>query len=276
MSVSQAIGAQIPHLRRFARALAGSQEGGDAYVAEALEAVVADPALVPSEEDARLNLYRVLLLVWSSVELNREASPTPDSADKTTAEHALQNISLRPRQAFLLTAVEGLSRKETAQVMAISEAQCERLLHAAEQEIAEQLACEVLIIEDEPLIALDVAELARSMGHTVRHIARTHREAIEAVAKHRPDLVLADIRLADGSSGLDAVQDILRSIDVPVIFITAHRERLLTGMLPEPTYLLEKPYRPEAMKALISQALFFHKAPREGRRAPSAPGRVSP
>ena len=49
MSVSQAIGAQIPHLRRFARALAGSQEGGDAYVAEALEAVIADPSLIPSE-----------------------------------------------------------------------------------------------------------------------------------------------------------------------------------------------------------------------------------
>ena len=269
MSVSQAIGAQIPHLRRFARALAGSQEGGDAYVAEALEAVIADPTLVPTEDAARLSLYRVLLAVWSSVDLNRQVTQAAGPADKTTAERALQTISLRPRQAFLLTAVEGLSLQETAQVMATSEAQCERLLHAAEQEIAEQLACEVLIIEDEPLIALDVAELARSMGHTVRHIARTHREAIELIAKHRPDLVLADVSLADGSSGVAAVQEILQSIDVPAIFITAHRERLLTGKLPEPTYLLEKPYRPEALKALISQALFLHKAPRERPAAPA-------
>jgi CheY-like chemotaxis protein len=96
------------------------------------------------------------------------------------------------------------------------------------------------------------------MGHIVRHVARTHREAIEAVGKHRPHLVLADIQLADGSSGLEAVREILKSIDVPVIFITAFPERLLTGNKPEPTYLVEKPFRPDTVRALISQALFFH------------------
>ena len=119
----------------------------------------------------------------------------------------------------------------------------------------------MLIIEDEPLIALEVAEIARSMGHTVRRVVRTRREAIDAVSKHRPQLVLADIQLADGSSGMDAVQEILQSVDVPVVFITAHPERLLTGEKPEPTYLVEKPFRPETIKAMISQALFFH-APR--------------
>jgi len=96
------------------------------------------------------------------------------------------------------------------------------------------------------------------MGHTVRHVARTHREAIAAVAEHRPQLVLADIQLADGSSGMAAVQEILRAVDIPVVFITAYPERLLTGEKPEPTYLVEKPFRPETIKALISQALFFH------------------
>jgi CheY-like chemotaxis protein/DNA-directed RNA polymerase specialized sigma24 family protein len=264
VSVSQAIGERIPNLRRFARALTGNQESGDAYVVAALEAVAADPALIATERDVKLGLYRVFLNVWDSVEVNRKATPGDAADGLATAEHMLQTISPRPRQAFLLTAVEGLTPTEAAQVLAVSEAQCERLLEAADAEIAKRLACEVLIIEDEPLIALDVAELAKSMGHTVRHIARTHHEAIEAVAKHRPDLVLADIQLADGSSGLEAVQEILRSIDVPVIFITAHPERLLTGERPEPTYLLEKPFRPEAVKALISQALLFHKDhPRE-------------
>ena len=109
----------------------------------------------------------------------------------------------------------------------------------------------------EPLIALEVADIARGMGHTVQHVARTHREAIAAVAKDRPDLVLADILLADGSSGIEAVQEILRSIAVPVIFITAYPERLLTGERPEPTYLVEKPFQPESVKALIAQALFL-------------------
>ncbi|MBU2381500.1 MAG: response regulator, partial [Alphaproteobacteria bacterium] len=79
-------------------------------------------------------------------------------------------------------------------------------------------------------------------------------------ARHRPGLVLADIQLADGSSGIDAVKDILKRFDVPVIFITAFPERLLTGERPEPTFLITKPFQPETVKAAISQALFFHPA----------------
>ena len=83
---------------------------------------------------------------------------------------------------------------------------------------------------------------------------------MEAVARHRPGLVLADIQLADGSSGIDAVKDILGRFDVPVIFITAFPERLLTGERPEPTFLITKPFQPETVKAAIGQALFFHPA----------------
>lgn len=77
------------------------------------------------------------------------------------------------------------------------------------------------------------------------------------VAERRPGLVLADIQLADGSSGLDAVDDILGLGDVPVIFITAYPERLLTGNRPEPTYLVTKPFQEATVRAAISQALFF-------------------
>ena len=72
-----------------------------------------------------------------------------------------------------------------------------------------------------------------------------------------PGLVLADIQLADGSSGLDAVDDILSIADVPVIFITAYPERLLTGDRPEPTYLVTKPFHERTVGTTISQALFF-------------------
>jgi DNA-directed RNA polymerase specialized sigma24 family protein/CheY-like chemotaxis protein len=257
VSVSRAVGAQIPSLRRFARALTGSQKSGDAYVTETLESLVADPSLVPSEAVAKAALYRLFLTMWNSVEVNQLASP----ATLTGFDRNLQTISPAPRQAFLLTALEGFSLEDAAQVMLVSEKECRRLIEQAGREIAEQAVSDVLIIEDEPLIALEVAEIARSMGHTVRRVARTRREAIDAVSKHRPQLVLADIQLADGSSGMDAVQEILQSVDVPVVFITAHPERLLTGEKPEPTYLVEKPFRPETIKAIISQALFFH-APR--------------
>jgi CheY-like chemotaxis protein len=99
--------------------------------------------------------------------------------------------------------------------------------------------------------------MVQELGHDVTGIARTHKEAIALVRMRRPGLVLADIQLADGSSGLEAVNEILTSIDVPVIFITAYPERLLTGNKPEPAFLITKPFQPDAVKAAISQALFF-------------------
>ena len=255
MSVSDAVGAQIPSLRRFARALTGSQKSGDAYVTETLEALLADASLIPSKTDAKTALYKLFLAMWNSVGVNQEE---PSPLDLKGLDRNLQAISPGPRQAFLLTALEGLSVKDAAGVMLVSEDKCEGLLEQAGKEIAEQAACDVLIIEDEPLIALTVGEIAKGMGHAVCHVARTHKEAIMAVQNRAPNLVLADIKLADGSSGLEAVQEILQAIDVPVIFITAYPERLLTGEKPEPTYIVEKPFRRETIEALISQALLLH------------------
>ena len=131
------------------------------------------------------------------------------------------------------------------------------LLEDANQDIASQIATDVVIIEDEPLIAIELEQLVQDLGHRVVSVARTKRQAIEAVKQTRPGLVLADIQLADGSSGLDAVNEFLRIFPVPVIFVTAFPERLLTGMKPEPTFLIGKPFQAEALKAVISQALFF-------------------
>ena len=95
-------------------------------------------------------------------------------------------------------------------------------------------------------------------------IARTRDEARVAVQSREPGLVLADIQLADGSSGVDAVNDILKTASVPVIFITAFPERFLTGQRPEPAFLVTKPFRAETVKAVISQALFFDQRSRPG------------
>jgi CheY-like chemotaxis protein len=99
--------------------------------------------------------------------------------------------------------------------------------------------------------------MVEELGHDVTGIARTHKEAIAMVNQRRPGLLLADIQLADGSSGLDAVNEILATTDLPVIFITAYPERLLTGDKPEPAFLITKPFQPDAVKAAISQILFF-------------------
>jgi len=121
------------------------------------------------------------------------------------------------------------------------------------------VATDVLVIEDEPMIAMDLEGILEGLGHRVMGVARTHAEALKATSQEQPGLVLADIQLADGSSGLDAVNDMLRSFQVPVIFITAYPDRLLTGERPEPAFLITKPYQPDTVKAIVSQALFFER-----------------
>jgi CheY-like chemotaxis protein len=259
MSISQAILRHVPYLRRFARALSGSREGGDAYVLATLETAVADPTRLVADEDLKISLYRLFLEIWTSSPINDHTDTSGVApGDEASARRNLDAISLQPRIAFLLHALEGFSLGEIARALSVSEARAAALIDTASAEIAGQLATDVLIIEDEPVIAADIAALVNELGHRVTHIAATREEAAYAAARERPGLVLADIQLADGSSGIDAVRDILTNLDTPVIFITAFPERLLTGERPEPTFLITKPFQPETVKAAIGQALFFH------------------
>jgi DNA-directed RNA polymerase specialized sigma24 family protein len=256
MSLSNLIAPHLPYLRRYARALSGTQQSGDEYVAAVLEALIADQSSFEQSLPPRVALYRTFSTLWNSFAVNRETD-SGGTIDQNPADRRIEALTPLPRQAFLLVAVESFSPAEAAQVLDISESELSDLLTKAGEEIASQLRAEVLIIEDEPLIAMDIEALVTDLGHTVQSVARTHREAVAAVEARKPSLVLADIQLADGSSGLDAVHEILGSLEVPVIFITAYPERLLTGERPEPVFLISKPFQPETVKALISQALFF-------------------
>ena len=179
------------------------------------------------------------------------------------AARNLANLAPRQRQAFLLVSVEGFSNDQAAEILDVSDVEFAKLIEDASREISRQVATDILIIEDEPLIAMDIEQMVESLGHRVVGIARTHKEALALYGKTMPKMILADIQLADGSSGIDAVNDILSTVALPVIFITAFPERLLTGERPEPTFLITKPFNPNTLKALISQALFFD----EGSRA---------
>jgi DNA-directed RNA polymerase specialized sigma24 family protein len=263
MSLAQTIAPHIPYLRRFARALTGSQPSGDAYVEAVLQALVQDPSLFHEGLSPRVALYRILVRVWDSVEVNHELTPRSEVFEKR-----LDAMVPRARQAFLLTTVEGFSMEEAGVILDVDMAGIRSLIDEAGRSIAEQVATSVLIIEDEPMIAMDLETLVESLGHDVTGVARTHTEAVEAVAQRAPGLVLADIQLADGSSGLDAVNEILSSLQVPVIFITAYPERLLTGERPEPAFLITKPFETDTVKAVISQALFFSTPSRRGGESP--------
>jgi CheY-like chemotaxis protein len=170
-------------------------------------------------------------------------------------------IAPRSRQAFLLTAVEGFTRDEAAAILSTNVQEVETLIIRAQADIEAELATDVLIIEDEPIIAADIAALVAELGHRVTQIAATQREATAAALRERPGLILADVQLADGSSGIEATREILAAIDVPAIFITGFPERLLTGDGFEPTYVITKPFEPSTVKAAIGQALFFHPRP---------------
>jgi DNA-directed RNA polymerase specialized sigma24 family protein/CheY-like chemotaxis protein len=248
----------LPYLRRFARALTGGQKSGDAYVVGVLEALIADPGSFDVARNPRVELFRAFCRMWNSLSVNL-ARTEYEPEELTGSARRLEALTPLPRQAFLLMAVEEFSVAEIAEILGKSEAEVGELIDAAGREIAEQVATNVLIIEDEPLIAMDVESLVQSLGHQVDGIARTHDEAMRAVKKRTPGLILADIQLADGSSGLDAVNEMLGSFSAPVIFVTAYPERLLTGERPEPAFLITKPFQPETLKAVISQALFFER-----------------
>lgn len=265
MTLSQQLAANLPYLRRFARALSGSQQSGDAYVAAVLESMAADPDGFRLVGEPRAALYRRFLRVWNSIDVNTsDTAYAGNGEDRDAAACHLEGLTPRSRQAFLLTAVEGFSPQEAADILGTDSEQLSALIDRAGREIAEQVASDVLIIEDEPVIALDLTHLVEGLGHRVVARARTRKEAIAAFRAKRPGLMLVDIQLADGSSGLEAVNEILGSASVPVIFITAYPERLLTGERPEPVFLVSKPFSPETVKAIISQALFFDQRARPG------------
>ena len=258
MSLGQQLAPHLPFLRRYGRALTGSQIHGDHYVRATLEAIVVAPDQFPRDVEPRLGLYRTFQAIWAST--NDEADPveTDGGTDQEAIARArLARMAPQSRQALLLTAMEGFTIEDTAYLVDLDPSDVDALVAEAMAEIEKQTRARVLIIEDEPIIAMDVETIVRDLGHEVTGVAVTRDEAVALAMEDRPGLVLADIQLADDSSGIDAVKDILAEFQVPVIFITAFPERLLTGERPEPTFLITKPFQRSTVKAMISQALFF-------------------
>ena len=256
MTRSQLVAEHLPLLRRYARALTGNQISGDAYVGAMLEALLQDPSLLDEKSGARSGLFRLFTNIWNSISIN-------DDPDVTSlpmpSERRLSNITALPRQAFLLLSLEGFAEEEVGFILGIDVTEVRELADIAGREMAAEIATDVLIIEDETFIAMDLESLVKNLGHNVIGVARTHSDAIALAKTKRPGLILADIQLADGSSGLDAVNELLKVFEVPVVFITAYPERFLTGERPEPAFLISKPFQPAMVTAVASQALFFQR-----------------
>lgn len=249
------VAANLPYLRRYARALTGSQAAGDAYAAAALEAILADPALMEGAAP-RTALFRAFHAVWSSA--GAPVTEAPDDLISARAQDRMAGLTPQSREALLLHSVEGLGFDEIGLILQTGGDEAARLVEIAMAEMETGLPGKVLVIEDEPIIAMDLTAIVEGMGHKVTGNARTRTEALRLAGEERPDLILADIQLADNSSGIDAVNDILaEASDLPVVFITAFPERLLTGERPEPAFLIPKPYAEDQVWSAVSQAMFF-------------------
>ena len=251
MSFRQQLASQLPYLRRYARALTGSQSLGDAAVRETLEALLEAPDEWDETAPVKTELFRTFHRIWNS-----EMIAPLESRGRSGV---IAEFPVKRRQSLLLSTVEGFSVNDVAVILDIGEDDVSQHVQAARSAIEDALVARVLIIEDESIIALHIKQIVEGLGHEAIAIVRTRAEAVAKARDERPELVLADISLADGSSGIDAVKDILAEQTVPVIFITAFPERLLTGERPEPTYLITKPFEPETVIATIGQALLMHR-----------------
>ena len=257
MSASHDIVRLLPYLRRYARALTGSQATGDQYVRLCLEAILAEPDRIKGAGDLRVELFAVFHDAWDIVD---SAIPDADGAPPAEDQGLNKQLAALPsieRQVLLLVALERFSTSETARILGLDEAEVVAKLEEARQELRRQASTRVLIIEDEPVIAMDVAGIVESLGHEVIGVAARQAEAVELARKHRPGLVLADVQLQDGDSGITTVLEIMQTMEAPVIFVTGFPERLLTGDRVEPAFIVTKPFDPETLKVAIVQALSF-------------------
>ncbi len=258
VDLSDIIGDELPYLRRYARALTGSQTTGDNYAAATLEAILQEPAIFERALAPRTALFRAFHMIWSTA-----GAPTADTEDplsrmESRALDHMAGLTNNTREALLLSTIEGFDHQEVGRIMGIEAEDAASLVDIAISEMERSMTGKVMIIEDEAIIAMDIHSIVSEMGHKITGIARTRDAAVELGAKDRPDLILADIQLADNSSGIDAVNDILAQFgDIPVIFVTAFPERLLTGDKPEPAFLIAKPYSEEQVRSAVSQAMFF-------------------
>jgi CheY-like chemotaxis protein len=232
---NSALMAALPYARRFARALAGTQDGGDAIVASALRAGA--PAL-PGPDGVRLGLFAAIARAAG-------ARPDPHRGPLTRQE----------RMLLLLTALEELDIASAALVLGLAEGLGDAMLSAARDRLRAAHAARVLIIEDEPIIAMDLRQLVESAGHHVVGVASSEAEAVAIAEREAPGLVLADVNLGQGGDGAAAVERILARHAVPVIFVTAYPERLLTGLRVEPAFVIAKPFEPGALAVATFQAV---------------------
>lgn len=199
MSFRQQLATQLLYLRRYARALTGSQTLGDAAVRETLEALLDAPEQWDAEAPVKTELFRIFHRIWNS-----DIIAPLQSRGRSGV---IAEFLIKRRQSLLLSTVEGFTEDEVAKILGISESDVNSHVVAARSAIEDALAARVVIMEDEPIIALHIQQIVESVEREAIAIVRTRLEAVAKARNERLELVLADISLADGASGIDTVKE---------------------------------------------------------------------
>jgi len=229
----------LPYARRYARALTGSQTRGDAMVADSLRDLLAEDTEL---KDARHALYHAVTRRF-------------DGLNTLKTSFITGGLSQIQRELLLLTSLEEVPIRAAAAIVQLPQDDAETQLADARAHLRAGAATDVLIIEDEPIIAMDIEELVQNCGHNVVGVATSEAEAVKLAMLHKPGLILADINLGIGGDGTAAVTRIMQHHYAPVIFVTAYPERLLTGEDLEPAFVITKPFEPLTLAIATYQAV---------------------
>lgn len=228
----------LPFARRFARALEGNQKQGDQLVALALRDMVTRKG--GHDINARFRLYR------SIIECHRQDNE---------ALNEPSSLSLTQKLVLLLTSLEEVPLSAVALILDRSESEILAEIAQANDGLRSVAETSVLIIEDEPIIAMDIQDVVQQCGHRIAGVAYTEADAVRIAKETKPGLILADINLGGGGDGMHAVGRIMKDHQAPVIFVTAYPERLLTGEQEEPSFIITKPFEPTTLAITTYQAV---------------------
>jgi CheY-like chemotaxis protein/DNA-directed RNA polymerase specialized sigma24 family protein len=245
---------QLPSLRRYAAALMGSAARADGMVERFLERLLADRTRVAGDQ-LRLTMFALFDLVVEQARDPIEADMAPGSGPEHRLNQSLRRLPIDERKVLLLTTVERFSHIETAAILRIPPALVARRVLAARDRLEHTLCSRILIIEDEPLMAMSIAQILTHMGHAVCGVAHARHQALALARDSRPALILADVWLHGGDDGIAIVREIVRSRPVPVIFVTGDVRCLVAERQLGQALVIGKPFAPHTLEAAVRGAL---------------------
>lgn len=251
----------LPYLRRYARALTGSIHDGDDLVMRCVEAAMLAPTRFGVPDRSRAALYALLHLLFDT---NGEGRP---SSSPHPIERALATLPEPERRLYLLTTLERLTMAEAARVMVMPPEKAIEAVRRARDALRERMTARVLVVEDNPVIALDLQTVVADMGHEVCGTAAGEKQALALAEETKPTLALMDIRLAAGDDGIAVARQMRERLGLKVIFVTAFASELERQRLEHLGTVVQKPFSAQDIRDAISRMVFM---PRPVAYAPCA------